>query len=175
VESTASEPAGRWWPDGIFLSVRYGTSTAAPSVTVASQAPGALQDLAVAAGYRLGERDRIGSEAGRETFPQAFGRNESGRFARYWQQPLEYWLAAFYERSFGGLFTERLTPYARIDAGGVAEIGPMLRGGAGLRFTIAPMLELHAGADAAIVAYRFESLWLTSKKYGGGAGLTLAF
>ncbi|MBI5648229.1 MAG: hypothetical protein HY962_14960 [Ignavibacteriae bacterium] len=160
---------------GMVLVLRYSAGTSSPAVTIGSKSSTALRDLAFAAGYAVSGKDRVGVELGREAFAQRFGVLETEGYARYQQNPLEYWLSAYYERAHVSLFSGLLTVFTKINAGAVNELGPMLRGSAGVRVPITGSVETYLAGEGVIVAYRHSNLWLTSKKYGPTAGLAVTF
>jgi len=171
--SAGSEAGGL--PEGFALTLRLNAAASAPSTSVPSKSGTIWRNFAVGVAYAVAENDRLGLEAGRETFSQTFAAREHDIEFRYRQNPLEYWYSVYYERSFGSVITDLLHLYSRINAGGIVEIGPMLRASIGLKTAITRNLELHTAAEAAIAAYKLNDLWLTTKKYGGTAGFSITF
>jgi hypothetical protein len=168
-------PARAGQPLGVLVTLRALAAASSPAVDVASQSGSDLRDVVIGAGYAATEDDRIGLEIGREAFPQTFTRVEGAVTARYAQKPVETWFAAFYERALWRMFQEKMILFSKIDAGAVMELGPLARAGIGLRAALGPMVEVHVAGEGAIAAYRFESQWLSSRRYGLTAGLTVVF
>jgi hypothetical protein len=160
---------------GLVVSLRGIAAASFPSVTIPSQSGTSIRNIALGVDYTASTRDRIGFEIGRETVPQSFGRREADESVRYEQNPLEYWVAGYYDRTITDFLSPDLTMYARVGAGTVWEIGPMFRGSVGLRFPVSSTLGLFLAGEGTLVAYRFNGLWLTTKKYGVTAGISFAF
>ena len=162
-------------PLGLRLTVRGMASTSTPRSVIASQSNSALRNAAISLDYVFAERRSIGLEGGYEAFSQQFGRQEEGVYATYSQNPLEPWLAADYEQTLAALLPGTLYLMARVDGGAVLNIGPMARASAGLRAHVSPRFGAVLAVEGTIVAYRNESLWLSTKKYGVTMGLFISF
>ena len=146
-----------------------------PSNNVPSKESSIPRNLALGVSYSLAEGQRVGLEIGHESYAQQFGRLEDGGYARYRQNPAEYWLAASYELQLASAWSGNLPFFARVDAGGLLEVGPLLRLGLGTKIPLVARVRLLMAAEGSIVFYRFESALLTTKKLGGTAGLCISF
>ncbi|MBL0174746.1 MAG: hypothetical protein IPP94_05695 [Ignavibacteria bacterium] len=160
---------------GLRFTVRGMASTSSPQATIGSQTNSDARNIAIGLDYAISERQHLGISIGREAFSQHFGRLEAGRYVTYEQNPLEYWAAAYYERTLAAIMPQALFLFARLDAGSVLQLGPMVRGSLGVRLTLVPRVEALLAAEGAIAGYRNESIWLTTRKLGGTAGLSIVF
>jgi hypothetical protein len=160
---------------GLRFTVRGMASTSSPTATIESQTNTDARNIAIGLDYSFAERQFLGVSLGREAFSQHFGRTEAGRYVTYEQNPLEFWVAAYYEHTLTAFMPNALFLYARVDAGSVLQLGPMLRGSLGFRLHLTPHVGALLAAEGTIAGYRNESIWLTTKKLGGTAGLSIAF
>jgi hypothetical protein len=162
-------------PLGFIFGLRGILAASLPAVDVASQTNTSMRNIAISIGRAISPSDRIGIEAGREAFSQKFGQANSFYYTEYEQSPLEYWMTAFYNRTISNVFTEDLTAYAQLNAGMAWEIGPMLRCSLGVRYPMSEMLGVYVAGEGTVATYKFNSHWLTSKKYGVTGGISLSF
>jgi hypothetical protein len=160
---------------GLILTCRGLIATAFPAVNVPSQSATSMKNFGIGVMFPLDETQRVGLEVGREAFPQRFGRIESEVYASYTQNPLEYWLSACYDWTFVSFPYSNISLFSRMNAGAAWEVGPMLRASVGARLGIIGRMECSLAAEGMLAAYRFETLWLTSKKIGVTAGIAITF
>jgi hypothetical protein len=167
-------PKTRAWPH-VLVSIRAMFSRSAPAVDVPSQSGTVIRDFGIGILFSISDGARLGIEGGRESFPQIFGRSEGGVYATYRQNPLETWIAAVYEHGLLQGWGGHVELLVRMEGGAVWSLGPMLRAGVGLDVQLASGIDLLTAAEGSLTSYRFESNWLTTKRYGLTTGLRLTF
>jgi len=171
----AAMPASPALPPGYAAVVRGLLSQSIPASSVATSTGGLPSNVAAGIFRMLGAHHQVGVEIGQEPFGQQFSRQERDSFVVYKQNPTLFWGTVAYRivaspvSMLGGMI-----PYAQTNLG-VARVGPLARITLGFLFDIADKLDLIVGGEGAMMWYRFESAWLSTRKIGATFGAAFKF
>lgn len=169
-----------------FQSVSDLTSYPAPSVQIRGYALRPVTESAVpeesdwynnigvAFFYSLNKSHMLGLEFGNETFPLVYRGVENNQLKQWDQSSLLLWAGVSYRYTFGGFRSLPIAPFTQFLGGGT-KLGPLGRAIVGFEYTPAGPFSFILGAEAAVLAYRFDSQWYASPKYGLTYGMTIRF
>jgi hypothetical protein len=141
--------------------------------SLASRSNGILFDRAIGLEYRLDVNQRVGIEAGQESFYQRFTELlPTGDILQHEQNPTLFEGGVSFTQLFGdGLGVQ---PFVKGFAGGT-RMGPLGRLTAGAEYEVGSNVLLMAGGEIGALAYRFDGAWFFSPNYGFTYGLSMRF
>ncbi len=140
----------------------------------APEAP-VFHNMAAALYYQLSDSWLLGLEFGQENYAQRYRGSELNRTLTVLQDPLLFWAGA------GAHLTLReaellpgIAPYAHALVG-ATRIGPLLRGGLGLRYEPGTSLSISLGLEGSSLWYQHQASWFSSEKLGVTYGIGIRF
>ena len=158
------------------LRIRSIAAESFPKVDVGSTTPMFGENMSAGIHYLLSSAHSIGFEIGREKFAQVFTDAENGHTFRYTQSPVLTWGGLSY--SFRpDLFGEGtpVRPFADGVLGMALPGFPLSRTTLGIEFTPETRMSMSFGVEGALLLYRHDDIWFTTRKLGFTYGLSYRF
>ncbi|MBI2794724.1 MAG: hypothetical protein HYX66_08775 [Ignavibacteria bacterium] len=131
-------------------------------------------NISVGAFYRLNRVHMLGLEFGSETFPLVYRGEQNDQLKQWDQSSSLLWAGVSYRYTFEGFRSLPIAPFTQVFGGGT-KLGPLGRAIVGFEYSPAGPFSFILGAEAAVLAYRFDTQWYASPKYGLTYGMTIRF
>ncbi|MBN1447246.1 MAG: hypothetical protein JXA28_04890 [Bacteroidetes bacterium] len=150
-------------------------TTSFPNETIGTSSDPWMQNMAVAV-YYSGRRHDIGLEFGQEPFAMHYHGIENGKNVHYEQNLLTPWLLASWRYRFDPLAAVGgIQPYVATSVGSSLYSWPMARAGAGIMYMPDHRVRFQVGVEGSLLAYPYQDVWFTSRRFGLTYGLSILF
>lgn len=134
-----------------------------------------LNNAGIGIGYNIGKYSNLGIELGQEKFPQNFELNLYGELTYYRQNPLLWWYGVYYRQLIPSFFrSETINPFVQTFLGST-NVGPLIRGMAGLQYEPDHKVALFLGWEANVLYYNVQHKMYKTFKNGLTYGVNIRF